>query len=134
MESPAPLEETCATLRRFIAEAPVVALPRLEDATDAPDLFTGLDELTLFDQDFGHVHVDRDQPPAVIEVNDVAGVIETSHERYHAAIGRENRITGLAVEVDACVAAAQLAVEHALHAKLAGDGAGSGARRTKSAP
>ena len=39
MESPAPLEETCATLRRFIAGAPIVALPRREDATDAPDLF-----------------------------------------------------------------------------------------------
>ena len=39
MESPAPLEETCATLRRFIAEAPVVALPRVGDGADAPDLF-----------------------------------------------------------------------------------------------
>jgi len=37
--SPVPLDETCATLARFIAGAPVVALPRLEDAAEAPDLF-----------------------------------------------------------------------------------------------
>ena len=45
-ESPAPLDETCATLGRFVGGAPLVALPRLEDAVPAPDLF-GLPEPEL---------------------------------------------------------------------------------------
>jgi dethiobiotin synthetase len=42
-EQPVPLQETVATIARFTAGVPVVALPRLADSAAAPDLTTALD-------------------------------------------------------------------------------------------
>jgi hypothetical protein len=57
---------------------------------DLSDDLTAFDDLPFLDLDLAHVHVDRDEARAVIQVDDVTGVVEVSDQGDDGAIPGAN--------------------------------------------
>ncbi len=89
--------------------------------SDFSYLLAALDDLACGDVHLGHVHVDSDEPPAVVQIHEVAGVVEITDQCHDPAIGGHDRVAGFAVEVHTHVPAPQFTIEHAAHAEITRD-------------
>jgi hypothetical protein len=67
------------------------------------------------------VEIRRDQPAAVIDVDDVAGEKEVVHQRDHAAIGGAHRFTYRPAEINTKVPAGHPPIEQTSGSELTRD-------------
>src|SRR5690606_11767923 len=108
-----------------VAHDPVEVRPgHAPGRADLSDLLPGLDRVALGDVDFAEVEVRGHEPGAVVDVDDVPAEEELVDDAHDPTGGRVDGRADRAGEVDAGVAALDLAVELPAVAEAARDAAG----------